>query len=110
MAWHRIGNSFYSDAERRAIGQDWFNLLVDVGLPALFTYYGVTWLATIVERQLYFFVIHTASAKLLYIVTGVTIFCITYTVRRFILGVGVLALGGLILWGVGSSFFTWLLH
>lgn len=109
MAWHKIHNAYYSDSERNAMGRSMFGILVDLGLPALCTYFGVTQLSAALEQNYSFFVVHTTTAKLLYILTGIVIFSATYSFRKRIIFLSFLAVAGTILVGVGMSFLGWLM-
>ncbi len=107
MAWHKVGNSYLNDAEIRAESTTIFHLLVDLGLPSLITYFGVTTLSAWLEHY-QFFVVHTTTAKLIYIVAGVFIFSIGYALRKFVIVMGFLAVIGFILFGMSVDFFHWL--
>ena len=108
MAWHKIGNSYYSDEEMRSSGTDLYHILVDIGLPGLLTYLGVKALSTFMEHY-NFFVVHTTTAKLIYIVAGLFIFCIGYSLRHFVIAMTFLAFVGVFLLAIFADFFHWLI-
>lgn len=107
MAWHKIGRTYYSDAERQAQGNEYFHFLMDVCLPGFLTYLGVTALSQFLDHH-QFFVAHTTTAKLACIVAGVFMFCIAYSVRRLVIILALLPLVGFIVLGISTDFFHWL--
>ncbi|MDP3670349.1 MAG: hypothetical protein Q8R69_11750 [Telluria sp.] len=108
MAWYKVGNAYHSDAEHRQGGAELFHFLVDVCLPGFITYLGVLALATFLEHYR-FFLVHTTTAKLIYIVAGLIIFCIGYACRKYIILLAVVGVVGTIVFGVFGDFFHWLM-
>lgn len=108
MAWHKIGSSYYSDAEVRAEGTNLFQFLLDICLPGFITYLGVTALAALLEHYR-FFLVHTTTAKLIYIVAGILIFCIGYACRKLIVMLVFMAIVGTMLFGMLGDFFHWMM-
>ena len=84
-----------------------FHLLVDIGLPSLVTYFSVTTLSAWLEHY-QFFVVHTTTAKLIYIVAGLFTFSVGYALRKFVIIMGFLAIVGFILFGMSVDSFNWL--
>ena len=105
MAFHRVGNSTYSDEELRNRNEDLISILVPMAVTAI----GIHYLHAVLSR-LPFFVVHTTTAKLIYVFTGLTLFCIGHTFRRLIVSLLVLALGGTILALCGMGIWQWLMH
>jgi hypothetical protein len=91
----------------RTESRTFFHFLVDICLPGFLTYMGVTTLSAALE-QYHFFVVHTTTAKLIYIMTGLFVFSIGYALRRFIIVMGFLAIVCFILFGMSVDFFRWL--
>jgi len=108
MAWHRIGNSFYNDQELKGRGNELLAFLVDICLPGLLTYLGVTALAPLLSH-IHFFGLHTTTAKLVDITAGLFIFSIGYACRMFIIALAFLALIGAFIFGISVDFFHWLM-
>lgn len=82
MAYHRIGDSFYSDQELRARNES----LMDFLIPALVTGIGIYWLHGWLSPMA-FFVLHTTVAKVIYVFTGLCLFCVGHTYRKVILAI-----------------------
>jgi hypothetical protein len=108
MAWHKIGNSYYSTAERRVLGNELLQLLTDLCLPGYLTYLAVSSFAHLLESHYNFFVVHTTTAKLLYILTGLVSFCAAYTLRYLIILLALTGFVGAVLFGISVDFFHWL--
>jgi len=103
MAWHKIGDSFYSTKEVNA-HEDAKLLtfaLMDIGIPGAITYFCISPLISYLD-SLSFFVVHTTSAKILYIVSGLLVFSIAYAIRKLVVFVAFILLctgiAGAVLW------------
>lgn len=107
MAWHKIGNSYLSDREVNTRGQELYFLIFDIGLPGLLTYFGVGLLMAFMA-QFNFFIVHTTTAKLTYIVAGLFMFAIAYAIRKLVLVLAVLSIVGYIGYGIAGDFLHWL--
>lgn len=105
MAFHRVGNSIYSDEELRSRNEE----IVTIVIPLVLAAGGVYYLYGILSVTA-FFIVHTTTAKLLYVVTGITLFCVGYVFRKLIITMIVLAVMLAILGITGFAFFEWLLH
>lgn len=105
MAFHRVGNSIYSDEELRSRNEEIISILV----PAAVTAIGIFYLHAALSL-LPFFVVHTTMAKLIYVFTGLSLFCIGYALRRLIVSIVVLAIGGTIFTLCGMGIWQWLMH
>lgn len=105
MAFHRIGDSIYSDDELRGQNEELVSILVPSAVTAIAIYYlhGALSLLT-------FFVVHTTMAKLIYVFVGLTIFCISYTLRKLIVCLIFFAIGGTIFTLVGMGIWQWLMQ
>jgi len=105
MAFHRIGNSIYSDDELRHRNEEIVSLLV----PSVVAAIGIYFLHSTLS-SLAFFVTHTTTAKLIYVVTGLVLFCLGYTYRKLIVSLVVLAGAGALLTLCGIALWQWLAH
>ncbi|MDQ1832769.1 hypothetical protein [Massilia scottii] len=105
MAFHRIGDSIYSDDELRHRNEEVISLLV----PAVVTAIGVYFLHATLS-VLPFFVVHTTMAKLAYIFTGLVLFCLGYAFRKLIVVLVFLAVAGTIFTLCGIALWHWLIH
>ncbi len=105
MAFHRIGNSIYSDDELRGKNEEMISIIVPTAVTAIIVYYLYSTLST-----LPFFVEHTTTAKLLYVFTGLTTFCISFTLRKLIVSLVVLGVMGAILALCGMGVWQWLMN
>ncbi|ATQ74200.1 hypothetical protein CR152_06575 [Massilia violaceinigra] len=104
MAFHRIGNSIYSDDELRGQNEELVSILVPGTVTALAIYYLHGALSL-----LPFFVVHTTTAKLIYVFTGLTLFCISYALRKLIVCLAFLAIAGTIFSLVCMGIWQWLM-
>lgn len=104
MAFHRVGNSYYTDDELRSNASATLDLLVPSALTGICIY----WLHKYME-VMPFFMEHTTTAKIIYIVTGLTLFSFGYIYRKMILlfVVTVLALGAM--GSICMSMYRWLM-
>jgi len=104
MGWHKLGNRIVSDAEmHKASGE-----FLDVAVPSIVTGIGV-WLLTCLLQNYHFFIVHTTTTKLIYVVLGFTIFMFSYAYRMLIVALAVMAFFGMILFIAGAAFLGWLL-
>ena len=108
MAWHKVGNSYYSDRELRTQGNEILVFLVDICLPGFLTYLGVTVLSTLMSHY-HFFIVHTTTTKLIDIIAGLFIFSIGYAFRMYVIALAFMALVGAIVLGMSVDFFHWLM-
>lgn len=111
MAWHKIGDSFYSTKEVNA-HEDAALLtfvLFNIGIPGLMTYFCLSPMIDYLD-SVAFFTVHTTIAKLLYIVSGLIIFSVAYAIRKIVVSlvvVGVcIAIVGGVLWMFGRWLFA----
>ncbi|OFA03721.1 hypothetical protein [Duganella sp. HH101] len=107
MAWHKIGNSYYNDGERQAQGAEYLGFLIDVVFPGAMTYFCTTALSKLLDNY-HFFIVHTTIAKLIYVMAGVFIFLLAYSVRKLVVALSILGIIGFIVFGVSMGFFHWL--
>lgn len=105
MAFHRVGNSIYSDDELRSRNEENIAILVPLVVTAVGIYYFHSALSA-----LPFFMLHTTTAKLIYVVVGLGLFCIAHALRKLIVSLVVLAIGGTILTLSGIGIWQWLMH
>lgn len=102
MAWYKIGNKILSETEMNASSSEF----LDMAIPSIVTGISV-WLLTMLLPKLNFFVVHTTTTKLIYVVCGFTIFVVSYAYRMLIAALGVIAFFGFILFCVGMAFLEW---
>ncbi|WP_426339724.1 hypothetical protein ACN9MZ_26085 [Pseudoduganella sp. S-14] len=107
MAWHKIGNSYYSDAEVRAQSANLFQFLLDVGLPGFIAYSGGAALFRALAHY-QFFLVHSTTSKLICIMAGFLIFGVVYSLRKMLIVLTFLSFIGLVFLGVSMEFFHWL--
>lgn len=100
MAFHRIGDSVYSDEELRAHNESTMNILVPAVVTAIGIYFLHGWLSPMA-----YFMVHTTTEKVIYLVSGLILFCLGYTFRKLIVAlvallvvVGIFFLMGAIIW------------
>lgn len=105
MAFHRIGNSIYSDDELRSRHEETVAVLVPAAVTAVAIYYLYGALSS-----LPFFALHTTVAKLIYVSTGLAIFCLSYVLRKLIVSLIVLAVAGTIFTLCAMGLWQWLMH
>lgn len=105
MAFHRIGNSIYSDDELRGRNEETVAVLVPAAITAIAIYYLHGALS-----PLPFFVVHTTTAKLIYVFTGLAVFCLSYILRKLIVSLVVLAVAGTIFVLCAMGVWQWLMH
>lgn len=105
MAFHRIGNSIYTDDELRGKNDEMISIIVPAALTAIVVYSLHSFLSS-----LPFFVVHTTAGKLLYVLTGLTTFCISYTLRKLIVSLIFLGVMGTILALCGMGVWQWLMN
>jgi hypothetical protein len=104
MGWYKIGNRILSDEEMHAKSGEF----LDMAVPSLVTAISV-WVLTIVLPTFHFFVVHTTTTKLIYVVCGFTVFVLSYAYRKFIAMLGVIAFIGMILLLAGMAFLQWMM-
>lgn len=107
MAWHRIGDSFYSDKEINARNSHVMQLLLDIGLPSLATYWAVNFVVWLIGSSV-FFMAHTTTAKLIYIFTGIFVFLATYALRYIIFSIIFIGVVGCLVLAALVGFYQWL--
>ena len=105
MGWYKIGNRILSGEEMYAKSGEF----LDMAVPSVVTGIGI-WILTSVLPVFHFFVVHTTTTKLIYVVCGFTIFVISYAYRKFIAMLGVIAFFGMILFFAGGAFLKWLVN
>lgn len=105
MAFHRIGDSIYSDEELRAHNESTLNMLIPAAVTALGEYFLHGWLSGMA-----YFMVHTTAAKVIYLVTGLLLFSLGYCYRKLIVGLiallvvlGIFFLTGAVIWQFLSS-------
>ncbi|WP_343728335.1 hypothetical protein [Duganella sp.] len=102
MGWYKIGDRILSDREMNAVSGGF----LDMAIPCIVTAVGV-WLLTMLLPKVHFFVVHTTTTKLIYVVCGFTVFVASYAYRKLIAALGVIAFFGLILFCLGMAFLEW---
>lgn len=107
MAWHKIGNSYYSDAEVRTQTRSLFQFFVDCGLPGFIAYSGASALFGLLAHY-QFFLLHSTTSKLICIAVGILIFGIVYSLRKLLIVLAFLSFIGVCILGVSMEFFHWL--
>lgn len=104
MGWYKIGNRILTDEEMYAES----GAFLDIAVPSVVTGIGV-WILTGVLPTFHFFVVHTTTTKLIYVLCGFTIFVMSYAYRKLIVMLGVVAFIGMILLLAGMAFFEWVM-
>lgn len=103
MAFHRIGNSIYSDDEIRGRSEETMSIVIPAIVTAVAVYYLHGYLSGVS-----YFVVHTTTAKLIYVLLGLTVFCVSHIYHRVIAVVVVLAIGGTLMTLSGMALWHWL--
>ena len=104
MGWYKVGNRILSDADMYAESGTFLDVLV----PSLITWIGV-WMLSHVLSAVPFFVVHTTTTKLTYVVFGISVFLLSYAYRKLIVALGVIAFFGFVLFCIGMAFLGWVL-
>lgn len=103
MAFHRIGDSIYSDEELRAHNESTMNLLIPAVVTAIGIYCLHSWLSPMA-----YFMAHTTIAKLIYLIFGFILFCFGYAYRKLILALTVFLVVAGIFFLMGAIIWQWL--
>lgn len=105
MGWYKVGNRILSDEEMYAESGTFLDVLV----PSLAT--GIClWMLSYILSAVPFFVLHTTTTKLIYVVFGFSVFLLSYAYRKLIVALGVIAFFGLVLICIGLAFLGWILE
>lgn len=103
MGWYKIGNRILSEREMHATSGSFLDIVV----PSIVT--GIcVWPLTNFLPKFQFFVAHTATAKLIYVVCGIFVFVISYAYRKFIVTLCVISFFVTILLLSGIAFLGWI--
>ncbi|WP_409268560.1 hypothetical protein [Massilia sp. BHUDP2] len=104
MGWYKVGNRILSDAEMQGKSGE----LLDVAVPSVVTGISI-WMLSHLLSTVHFFVVHTTTTKLIYVVSGFAVFLLSYAYRKVIVAMGVIAFFGFIVILVGAAFLEWVL-
>lgn len=104
MAFHKIGDSYYTDAEI----QDRFGGAADLLVPTVVTAIGVLLLYQWIGHKAYFLV-HTTTAKLIYVFSGLILFGLGYAYRGVIVMTVIMLFSFGMFAGMVALFWQWLM-
>lgn len=104
MAWYKIGRTMHSSKEMHAHSGEF----MDIAVPTAFTAIGGYVLFRLIDI-LPFFMVHTTTAKLVYVFAGFFLLCIGYAYRKAIAALVLFAFFGMILLIAGGAFWPWLM-
>lgn len=104
MGWYKIGNRILSEEEMYAQS----GKFLDLAVPSVMTGIWV-WILTKWFSAIDFFAVHTTTTKLIYVISGLVVFMLSYAYRKLIVALGVIAFVGMILLLSGFAFFEWVI-